>query len=181
MSTPPWTLESRETLLETRIFSVEALRARSQLRPQHSGEFVAVRCVDWVNVIAQDDDGHVVFVEQYRHGTGAVTLEIPGGMVDPGEDFIAAGLRELLEETGYGGGTAELIGVVEPNPAFMTNRCGTVWVRGVKRVAEPDPDPNEELAVSTHSLAAVDHLIRSGRIQHALVVAAFHHLHLWRA
>ena len=67
--------------------------------------------------------------EQYR-----VTLETPGGMVDPGESFIAAGARELLEETGYAGDPAEQLGVVTPNPALQNNRCGTLLIRNARRV-----------------------------------------------
>jgi 8-oxo-dGTP pyrophosphatase MutT (NUDIX family)/thiol-disulfide isomerase/thioredoxin len=174
----PWVVEADELLLQTRIFGLRRRRARSTARPGVVGDFVVVDAPDWVNVIALTDDGQVVLVAQHRHGTGAPTLEIPGGMVDPGEGFVAAGLRELEEETGYGGGEAELIGVVEPNPAFQSNRCGTVLVRGARLVGPQKTDEHEEIDVSLAPLAAVPGLIRGGQIAHALVVAAFHHLHL---
>jgi 8-oxo-dGTP pyrophosphatase MutT (NUDIX family) len=120
-------------------------------------------------------------VEQYRHGTQSITLEIPGGMVDPGEDMTVAGVRELREETGFIGDNAELIGVVEPNPAFQNNRCGTLLVRGVRQVAAQDLDPNEEIRVRLEPLERIPELIRSGAITHSLVVAAFHHLSLRQA
>ncbi|MCB9780648.1 MAG: NUDIX hydrolase [Alphaproteobacteria bacterium] len=135
---------------------------------------------DWVNVIARTQDGRLVFVEQYRHGTDDVTLEIPGGMVDPGEDFVTAALRELAEETGYRpapGADAAVIGVVAPNPAIQSNRCGTVLV-GPVLPGPSSPDENEELCVRCLDEARVPGLIRDGVITHALVVAAFHHLHL---
>jgi len=101
-------------------------------------------------------------------------------MVDPGEDFVEAGIRELREETGFAGRGVELIGVVDPNPAFQNNRCGTVLVRDVQIVAPQDLDPNEEIRVRLVPLASVGELIRSGAITHSLVVVAFHHLSLLR-
>lgn len=175
---PPWTVEEETPLGDFRIFSLDRVRSRSALRPGHASDFIVLRAPDWVNVVALTDADEVVLVEQYRHGTRSLTLEIPGGMVDPGESFLEAGLRELLEETGFGGGTAEVIGVVEPNPAFQTNRCGTVLVRGVTRMGAQDLDPNEEISVRLEPLAAIPELIRGGAISHALVVVAFHHLSL---
>jgi ADP-ribose pyrophosphatase len=176
----PWVVEGERTVAETRIGAMRVRRSRSTLRPDRSGDFVAFDFPDWVNVIAFTDAGEVVLVEQWRHGTQEPTLEVPGGMVDPGEDMVAAALRELREETGYAGEGAQLIGVVTPNPALQTNRCGTVVVRGCRLVGAPEPDPNEEIVVSTASLDEVHAMLRDGRIHHALVVAAFLHLSLNR-
>lgn len=175
----PWTVEHTRKVADRRIFSVQLVRARSRLRPHQVGEFVVLDVPDWVNVIALTPEREVVLVEQYRHGTRAITLEIPGGMVDPGETMHAAGLRELLEETGFAGDAAHHIGTVEPNPAFQDNRCGTLLVQGAQPIAAQDLDPNEEIRVRTVPLTDIPDLIRSGAITHALVVAAFHHLTLW--
>lgn len=175
----PWITESESPLLETRILSLRRRRARSAADPSKAGDFVVVGAADWVNVVALTAAGEVVLVEQFRHGTGTVTLELPGGIVDPGEDFVQAALRELSEETGYGGGEARLIGVVEPNPAFLTNRCGTVLVTGVARVGEPHLDGTEEIAVHTAPAGALPGMVARGEITHALVVAAL--FHWWSA
>lgn len=179
-SPPPWTVESEQELLDLRILQLRRVRARSRLRPDHASDFVVFDAPDWVNVIALTPDERVVLVEQYRHGTRAVTVEIPGGMVDPGEDFIAAAVRELAEETGFVGASAVQIGVVDPNPAIQSNRCGTVLVTGAQQTQAPDLDPNEEIAVRTVPLSEMGTLLSDGTITHSLVVAAFHHLHLWR-
>ena len=145
----------------------------------HTGEkreFVILDGPDWVNVIALTDADEVVLVRQYRHGLGDVTLEIPGGAVDPGEDHRRAAARELEEETGYTAERWERLGVVHPNPALQTNTCSTWLALDAARTAEPTPDPGEVIAVETMPLANVDACLRDGRITHALVVAAFQHL-----
>lgn len=174
----PWTHEQDELVARTRIFDLRRRRGRSPTRPDHHGEFVYLDSADWVNVIALTADERVVLIEQFRHGTAEVTLEIPGGIVDAGESALQAGVRELAEETGYRGAAATVIGCVTPNPAIMNNRCHTVLVQDAARVADPCLESNEEIAVRLEPLARVPGLVRSGAIAHALVVAAFHHLSL---
>ena len=137
--------------------------------------FSLIDAGDWVNVIALTTDERVVMLRQYRPGIDRVCLEIPGGMIDPGEDPLAAGLRELAEETGYTGGHAELIGKVAPNPAIQNNALYTVLVTGVTLTQPPEPDPGEVLAVHTAPIAEVLDQVRTGAIEHALVVVAFAH------
>jgi 8-oxo-dGTP pyrophosphatase MutT (NUDIX family) len=178
MPLKPWIVESEETVFTTRIFTVDEISARSAERPEISGTFVALNTADWVNVIARTPAGELVLVEQYRHGSREITLEIPGGMVDEGEDFGAAGARELLEESGYSGDSPVLLGVVSPNPAIQKNRLGTVLIDNVRPVADQSPDHHEELAVRLVPRAEIPALIQTGAINHALVIVAFHHLTL---
>ena len=173
-----WQADAPETLAETRLFRLLRRRATSPTYPDRSGEFVVLDSPDWVNVVAITHDQRVVLIEQFRHGTEEVTLEIPGGTVDDGEDPLAAGLRELREETGYGGGEAEMMAVVAPNPALLNNRCHTVLVRGVEPQGIAQLEGLEEIRTRLVPLREVAELIRSGAITHALVVAAFHYLHL---
>lgn len=173
-----WHSDEHETLAETRVFTLRRKRAVSPNDPERKGEFFVIEAPDWVNVIALTDDDQVVLIEQFRHGIEQITVEIPGGSVDPGEDPLAAGLRELLEETGYGGGRAELIGSVTPNPALMGNHCHTVLVRGVERQGDAQLDGFEEIRTWLVPLADVPGMIRAREISHALVIAAFHHLDL---
>lgn len=172
MTIKAWREEGRNELLSTPIFKVHSSLARSQLSGKEH-EFVILDCPDWVNVVALTDEGQVVLIHQWRHGTQEITTEIPGGMVEEGESPEEAGRRELLEETGYEATHWEQIGVVEPNPAFQTNRTFTFLARGAKKVAEQSPDPNEEIAVEERALTDVPGLIAQGEIRHALVVCAF--------
>ncbi len=163
---------------ETGIFTLRRRRGISPTRPDQSGEFVYLDSADWVNVIALTPDREVVLIEQFRHGTGEVTLEIPGGMVDEGEEPLAAGIRELAEETGFGSGRFELIGAVTPNPAILNNRCHTVLVEDATLRGPCALDPHEEVGVRRVPLQDIARLMVEGHIHHALVIAAFHHLAL---
>jgi ADP-ribose pyrophosphatase len=172
-----WKLGARLPGHDYRIFTTTFVEA---IHP-HTGavrQFSLIDCGDWVNVIALTDEGHVVLVRQFRFGTGRVCLEVPGGMIDPGEDPIAAAARELAEETGYGGGRWELLGKVSPNPALQNNTLYTVLARGVTLTQPATPDEGEVLAVETMPLAECQARLVAGEIEHALVVVAFAHLAL---
>lgn len=135
---------------------------------------------DWVNIVPLTRRHEVVMVRQFRHGIGAFTLEIPGGMMDPGErDPRAAARRELLEETGYDSANIVEIGRVHPNPAIQPNYCYLFAAREAQKVQKQQLDATEETEVILVPMANIKELIASGRITHALVIAAFSFLHLY--
>lgn len=170
------TLEAGEAT-DYGIFRLRTVVRRSP-RTGAAAPYRVLEVADWVNVVALTPDDEVVLVEQYRHGLDRVTLEIPGGVVDPGENVAAAAVRELREETGFTGDRPELLGVVHPNPAIQTNACHTFLVRGARATAAPDPDEGEDLVVRTVPRRTLAELVLTGRITHSLVVAAFHWLAL---
>jgi 8-oxo-dGTP pyrophosphatase MutT (NUDIX family) len=139
-----------------------------------------VRAPDWINVIPVTPEGRVVLIRQFRHGVGRVTLEVPGGEVEPGETPEACAARELQEETGYRASAIAKLGEILPNPAFMTNTCHTFLATGCVETAEQSPEDTEAIAVELEDLARVPALIAEGRIEHSLVVVAFTHLSLKR-
>jgi 8-oxo-dGTP pyrophosphatase MutT (NUDIX family) len=177
MKVAPWELLSSAQVLPTRIFSLRQDRSRS---PNSGREctFSILDAPDWINVIALTNDGNVLLIRQYRHGTRDVTVEIPGGTVDPGECPLEAAKRELAEETGYESDAWEPCGVVEPNPAFLSNRTHTFVARGIRSTGPQRPDDNEEIAVELFPLARIPELLRDGTIRHALVMCAFTHFML---
>lgn len=167
----PWRELAREQLQDCRVFRVSRTLAESpDGRARHP--FFRIDSSDWVNVIPLTDDGGVVMVRQYRHGCRDVTLEIPGGMVDPGEDPAQAAARELLEETGYQAQRIERLGSVNPNPALFGNRLHAFVATGARAVAEIRNDAREETVVEIVPRAALRERVRDGQVDHALVLAA---------
>lgn len=173
----PWDLVRNEAIQDCRVFHVNRAAARSP-RDGTVHTFFTIDAPGWVNVVPLTADDEVVMVRQYRHGPRASTLEIPGGMVDPGEEPQAAAARELLEETGFAAASWELIGNVNPNPALFSNRCLTYLARDARPVGPIRNEGAEETVVVRVPYPEIPERMRSGEIDHALVVAAFHWLSL---
>lgn len=169
-----WKTTSTRTLLAHRLLEVRRhdLEAEGERR-----DAIVFGSVDWVNVIALREDGHVVLVRQWRYGSEAVSLEIPGGLVDPGEDARTAAARELEEETGYRAAKIERLAEVSPNPALFDNRISFWLATELEQVAEePAGDGQEELEVVTVPLDDIPRLAAAGELDHALNLAAFYFL-----
>lgn len=142
--------------------------------PRNGEEFdrLVLETPDWVNVVAITARREIVLVEQFRFGAGANTLEIPGGVLDRGEEHGAAARRELAEETGYTGGSWTYLGAVQPNPAFHDNLCHHWLADGVELTQGQGLDAGEDIAIRTLPLDEAARAIADGRIRHALVITA---------
>jgi ADP-ribose pyrophosphatase len=163
---------------QTRVLDLLSVRYRHPVRAVER-DFVVVAPPDWCNVIALTPDGQLVLVRQFRFGIDDFSLEIPGGMIDPGEDPVAAAVRELREETGFVGTEARLLASVHPNPAIQKNRCHLVLVENVELRSPLGWDHDEEIEVR---LAPVDDVLawaRAGRITHSLVLCGLMHFEPW--
>lgn len=177
MSTPSpsgpsrWERLGHTTQATTRVLDLLSVRYRHPVRGTEK-DFVVVHPTDWCNVLALTPEGSLVLVRQFRFGIDTFSLEIPGGMMDEGEDPITAAVRELREETGFVGSRARLLGSTHPNPAIQSNRCHYVLIEDVTRSAELEWDADEEIEVNVVPAAEVLAQARAGGITHALVLNA---------
>ena len=176
----PWQQLGSRRLGDFRIFSV---RSDEKISPRtgQSHDFFIIECVDWVNVLAVTPDDQLVMVEQFRHGSNTVELEIPGGIMDASDTSpVGTGVRELREETGYAGQNARILGNVFANPAIMNNTCHTVIIENCALQHAVEFDSGEDLITRLVPVADVPRLVADGKIRHPLVVVALYRFDLWR-
>jgi len=129
---------------------------------------------NWINIIPITAEKKVVLIKQYRFGNQEITLEIPGGMIDRGENPKEAAIRELKEETGFVAEKVIEIGRVNPNPALMSNFTYSFLALNAEKSFDQNLDGMEDIEVIEVNLEEVTELIREGKIDHALVVCAFY-------
>lgn len=173
-----WDLLKTTEIGSNRVFSVRQDRALSPLTGKEH-DFYVIDAPDWINVVAVTPEDEILLIEQYRHGIRSVTVEIPGGMIDPGEAPIEAAKRELLEETGYRAEKWVCIGEVVPNPAIQDNKCYTYLAQSAVKVKEPEFDNTEDIQTFTLPAADIPKVVSQGKITHSLVIAAFYWYHLY--
>jgi 8-oxo-dGTP pyrophosphatase MutT (NUDIX family) len=171
-----WNETESKLVGDFRIFQARQVWRQSP-RTGNVHTFYVLESQDWMNVVPLTPEGKVVMIHQYRHGTGEVTLEIPGGLVDNEDgDPAMTATRELREETGYEAREIIPIGRVCPNPAFLNNTCYSFLARDARLVTSPELEGAEDIAVEEIPLACIREFVRSGRITHSLTIAAFYHL-----
>ena len=125
--------------------------------------FHAVELADGVHVIALSPTGDLLLVEQYRHVIGRRTIEIPAGHVEEGEPPADAGRRELLEETGYGGGQWHDLGSLFPFSSRLANQVHSFLALDVRKLAEPTPDNSENIRLHEIPWADFAASLRAGQ------------------
>ena len=175
MPLKPWKLVDSRIEKQFPIFDLRVDRAQSP-RTAREHDFFILESADWVNVIPLTPAKEVVLIRQYRHGLREITLEIPGGILEPGDSPAAAACRELSEETGYAGGTWTALDYVYPNPAFLNNRCYTFLAENVVLKRGQEQDDKEDIEIMLKPLEQIPDLIKEGIIRHSLIVAAFYRL-----
>ena len=134
--------------------------------------FTVLDCPDWVQVLAFTPDRRVLLVRQFRHGTRQVSLELPGGVVEPGQTPEEAGRRELREETGYAADEFRQVAAFRPNPAFQNNTAYVFAAENARRAGPTEFDENEDLDLVLVPAAALRRLVLAGTVDHVIMAAA---------
>ncbi len=166
-----WERLGSETLLETPYFNLRSDKLRLPDGGVKDPYFVLER-PDAAIIFPLTGAGEVVLVRQYRPPLERMELGLPAGLVEPGEEPEAAARRELIEETGYGGGDWEPLGSLASSPSLKDNWAYLFLARGVEPVAPPDPDEHEVVEVVTIPVGEVRGLVRDGEIVSSSGVAA---------
>ncbi|HUG40531.1 MAG TPA: NUDIX hydrolase [Longimicrobiales bacterium] len=173
-----WPRERSEQVGDFRHFRVR----RDWNRSPDDGElrdFFVLQMPDWVQVIALTPAGEFVMVQQFRPGTRSVTTEFVAGLVEEGESPVETAVRELEEETGHGGGRAEVIGRVFPNAALQDNRLHIVLVNDCRPTGQRNEDPGESIRPILRDPAEIDRMIADGAFQDAYGIVAWGFYRRW--
>ncbi len=173
-----WETVKSKKIANYRIFDA-VLKERINPLTNEKAEFTVLESNDWVNIIPITIDNKIIIIEQYRHGTDSITLEIPGGLIENGENPIDAAKRECTEETGYIS-TEEpiLTGVSRPNPAYQNNTCYSFVWKNCKLENIQNLDKHEIINIHKFTFDEAKEMIKNGKINHSVILTAFYFFHL---
>ena len=168
-----------KTLKSEYIFRRPWLTARRDVVQLPNGEindeFYVLEYPDWINVIAITDDDYFVFVRQYRYALDLDSVELCAGVIEDGENPEDGARRELLEETGYGGGDWKEFMTIGQNPSTCNNLTHCFIATGVKKIQDQQLDRTEDIDVVLLTREQVLEMLNSDTLKQALMLAP-----LWR-
>ena len=164
-----WRVLHAEAMLHTPVLDVMNQHEVSEAGPY--GDYVAIRCPDWVMVIPVLGD-RFVLVRQWRHAAQQITVEFPGGVRDSGEDPAETAARELLEETGFRAGRLTKLGACSPNPALFSNTFHCYLAEELTATGEQHLDGDEVLSCETRPISEVLNAFGGPEFSHALMGTA---------
>ena len=167
-----WKTLSEELIGNYRIFNLFRYK-REHPKTEKTNTFYGLNASNWVNIIPITKENEIILVEQYRHGTDTLEIELPAGLIEPDEEPIEAAMRECIEETGYKSDTEPIfLGKIKPNPAFLNNYCfHYLWLNCEKKY-EQSLDENEDINVIKVPFNQIKTMIKNGEIHHSLVISA---------
>lgn len=166
----PWQVEQSEYIHTLPWFTVR----KEAIRMENGGtipNYFIFEYPDWVNVVAVTTDNQLVLIRQYRHGLAGVHYELCAGVIDPGEDPLVAAQRELLEETGFGGGHWEHLMTLSANPGTHSNLTHAYLATGVELKQAQHLESTEEITVHLVSLERALAIINTGEMMQSLHLA----------
>lgn len=175
-----WRVESFKDVISTPIFTLRHNRCT------HAGkglahDFYSIKTYDWINIVAQTEEGRFIIVRQHRLGTDEITLETPGGLVEGDESPEETARRELTEETGYEAAELHCMARYSVNPAIMDNWISYYYAGRCVKTGAQRLDDAEDIEVLEATHAQVMEMIATGAIHHSLAVLAFLVFFQWEA
>ena len=173
-----WQILESEEIADCRVFKVRKDLSKNESNGNTSSFFV-VENPDWVNIVALTKNREVVLIEQFRHGTENVILEIPGGLIDEGEKPEIAARRELTEETGFEPQEMIYLGKSYPNPAIQSNTIYHYLALDCEKTGTENFDEHESISTKLFPIEEVPRLVEEGKITHALAVTGFYYFTLY--
>jgi ADP-ribose pyrophosphatase len=127
-------------------FEVFTLTPRGFSQP-----YYAIHAPDFVVMVAVTQTGQLMLVRQFRPALDRVTLELPAGLVEPGETPEQTARKELCEETGYEADAFELLGTLSPSTARLTNRMWVFFVQDARPAAKPEFSREADVKLALHA------------------------------
>lgn len=170
-------LREWKTLSEERLFDTRWLKIGKEVCELPNGkvinDFYTIWQPDWVLILPQTTEGKWILTRQYRHGTRSISMEFPAGIVEAGEDHLAAAKRELEEEAKLLGGKYDFIGEFPMNPDRHRGRFFVYLATRVVPGGSAKADDTEDIRTLALTTNELEFKMRSGEFFHALQMAAY--------
>lgn len=160
----PWKILKNQELLVAEPWI--KLSAQQVLLPDGRvvDNYYQIRLPEFAMIFARTLDGRVIMERQYKHGVGRVSLMLPAGILNEGEDPLSAAKRELLEETGYVSNDWQRLGCFVPNLNYGCGKAHLFMVRNAEPVATPDSGDLEEMEILLMTPEDVVDAVLSGEV-----------------
>lgn len=148
---------AREIVASSRLFRVEEVQLRFSNGVERTYERLVGRGNGYgaVMIVAMVDAEHVLLIEEYCGGTDCYELSLPKGLIEPGEDVLAAADRELKEEAGFGARELEHLTELSLSPGYMSQKIQVVLAQDLyeERLEGDEPEPMRVERVNLRELA----------------------------
>lgn len=164
----PYQIINKEEKYKSHIFTVENVSV--ELPDQRTRQYDLIQIQDAVTILPLDDDGNVLFVEQFRIGANKMVLELPAGKIETGEEALATAEREIREETGLAAKKMQPLGKFFVSPGYSTEFMYTFLATGL--YPDPlDPDADEFIHLVKFPLPQVLAMLQKSEFDDAKTLA----------
>ena len=136
--------------------------------------YFVIEAPDFCNTIVVTQEEKIILVRQYRHPIQSVTYELPGGVIEVGEDPAVAALREMEEETGYVSTEIEYLFKAATNPALNTSTAYFYLVKNAQQITKRRLDDLEDIDVVSFSKEEFIQLLADNKLQHGVQLGAIY-------